>query len=474
MDGRTLRTGGVRRRIGRWAAMSGVVVALAACGPQSNPQTFLDSLGTNPDTAADAAFAAMARGDFGKAEREVEAALRHGPKNPYALLAAGILYQNTNRPVKAREMYEELLALRPNKMATVGGWNLQHVAPISEIAAANMRAVDAALGRSGSWQTTSAYAPAYAPATMAATVPAAQPGASAALAPVVPPPVAAAAPRGAVQAMPMAGTAAAAPVAAMDARTQALADRFLVLKKLRDEQLISPEEYRARRTANIGALLPLTESPPAKGLDRPVPALEQLVDRLRALQQALQTRAITPREHAMERELILDALLPAKPESLASPEAAPRDLISSAERVRQLERLRTLGLITEAEMKAEQGAVEKALRAATAASGGGEVGAPGMLIPADARGARAPLPGQMTVHLASYRSMAQAQSGWAQIRKRFSPQLATLAPDIRKTNVPGKGDFYRLYAGPIGSRGEADKICRDLRRKKQFCEITNE
>ena len=31
----------------------GLVAALAACGPQSNPQTLLDSMGPNPDTAAD-------------------------------------------------------------------------------------------------------------------------------------------------------------------------------------------------------------------------------------------------------------------------------------------------------------------------------------------------------------------------------------------------------------------------------------
>ena len=71
----------------------------------------------------------------------------------------------------------------------------------------------------------------------------------------------------------------------------------------------------------------------------------------------------------MEHELILDALFPAKPEFLAAPEAAPRDLIASAERVRQLERLRTLGLITGTEIKAEQKEVEGALRAAGAGNG---------------------------------------------------------------------------------------------------------
>ena len=96
-----------------------------------------------------------------------------------------------------------------------------------------------------------------------------------------------------------------------------------------------------------------------------------------------------------------------------------------------------------------------------------------MLIPGGA-GRNEPLPGQLTVHLASYRSQAQAQAGWTEIRKRFSRQMATLAPDIRKTSVPGKGDYYRLHAGPIGGRAQADKICRDLRQKKHFCSVTNE
>ncbi|WP_337997978.1 SPOR domain-containing protein [Oleispirillum naphthae] len=460
MNGRFHRKGSPGRRAGRMVVISGLAaVLLAACGPQSNPQTFLDSLGPNPETMADQAFAALARGDFGTAEQDVEAALKRDPRNPYALLAGGILYQNTNRPVRARAMYEELLSLRPNKMAAVGGWDRMQVQPIAEIAAANMRRVDGELARTGAWQAASPYA--------------AAPAAASGLAPVASPRAMepAAVPRGAVQTMPFSGDAA-RPVQGLDARTRAVADRFLVLRKLRDEELVTPAEYQARRAANIGALLPLTESPPAKGLERPVPALDQVVERLKSLQQALQTRAITPREHAMERELILDALLPAKPAALAAPEAAPRDLIASADRVRQLEHLRTMGLITEAEQKAEQKAVEGAMRApADAAPAEGAAG-PRMLIPGGA--SAAPLPGQVSVHLASYRSMAQAQAGWTDVRQKFRPQLATLAPDIRKATVKGKGDFYRLYAGPISSRAEADKVCRALRAKRQFCSVSAE
>jgi len=463
MDGRFHRKENLGRRMGRAVMVSGLAAALlAACGPRSTPQTFLDSLGPNPDALADQALAALARGDFGAAEQDVESALQRDPRNPYALLAGGILYQNTNRPVRARALYEELLSLRPNKMASVTGWDAMKVAPITEIAAANMRRVDAALNRSGTWRESSPYA-----APPASAV-------SPSLAPVVTPSSVAAvsAPRGAVEAAPLSGDTATGPVQGLDARTRAVADRFQVLRKLRDEQLITPEEYRVRRAANIGALLPLTESPPAKGLDRPVPELDQVVDRLKSLQQALETRAITPREHAMERELILDALLPAKPKALAAPQAAPRDLLASADRVRQLEHLRRMGLISEAEQKAEQKAVEGAMHTAEAA-GGEPSGGPRMLVPGGTRAA-APRSGQVSVHLASYRSMEQAQSGWSQLRKTYRPQLATLAPDIRKVAVKGKGDFYRLYAGPIETRGEADKICRVLRVKRQFCSVTTD
>jgi hypothetical protein len=440
------RKGGFGRRFGRLGGAAGMLVALAACGPQSNPQTFLDAMGPDANGSADLAMAALARGDYAAAERNVDMAIKRDPHNPYALLAGGMLYQSTNRPLRARQMYEDLLSLRPNQAATVVGWDPSRVMPLADIANANMGKVDADLRRAG---------------VMPALASAATPGLTApAVAPVD-----------------------AAPIQALDPRTQAIAERFKTLQKLRDEQLITAEEYAARRNANLGALLPLTKTPPAAGLDRPVPALDQVVDRLKALQRGLQSRAITPREYEMERETILDALLPAKPVGLAAPEAAPRDLLASAERMRQLERLRTQGLITDPEMKAEQAALEAALRT----SPSGAVAAPGaapngprMLVPGGSASSIAtsplapPLPGQTTVHLASYRTEAQAQIGWDDLVKRFPRQLTTLAPEIRKAPVAGKPDNYRLYAGPFAARTEAAAVCKALAAKRQFCSVTND
>lgn len=435
---------GTHGRIGRLAIALGLVGTLAACGPQSNPQTFLDAMGPSADAAADQALAALARGDYAAAETSLDAALKRDPRNPYALLAGGLLYQSTNRPLKARQMYEDLLAQRPNGAATVQGWDPSRVVPLADIAAANIRRVDADLQRGGSaWPAASTSAP--------------MPGLVA--------PVAAVAPE----------------IAPLDPRTRAIADRFLTLRKLRDEQLITPEEYAARRTANAGALLPLSKSPPAAGLDRPVPGIEQIVERLKALQQGLQSRAITPREYELERDTILNALLPSKPTTLAPPEPAPKDLLASAERMRQLERLHAMNLITEAEMKAELAALEAGLRSSGGAPGPVATvpvsGGPQMLVPgsaAERASAAAPLPGQTTVHLASYRSNVQAQEGWVELLKRFPAQLSTLAPDVRKVPVAGKGDYYRLYAGPVASHADAAAICRALAAKRQFCKVTND
>lgn len=441
--------GALRRRFGRLGVAAGIAVSLAACGPQSNPKTFLDSMGPDANQSADLAVAALARGDYAGAERNLDEALKRDPRNPYALLAGGMLYQSTNRPLRARQMYEDLISLRPNQAATVIGWDPSRVVPLADIANANMNKVDADLRRSGAMPSSVAAVPTIASAGS-----------------------------------PDASAVAGAPVQGLDPRTRAIADRFKALQKLRDEQLITAEEYAARRNTNLGGLLPLTKTPPAAGLERPVPALDQVVERLKALQQGLQGRAITPREYEMERETILDALLPGKPVALAAPEPAPRDLLASAERMRQLERLRTMGLISEPEMKAEQAALETALRgsgAPGATSPNASVGGPKMLIPGGGTGTPGaasavapPLPGQTTVHLASYRSEALARAGWDDLVKRFPRQLTTLAPDIRKTPVTGKGDYYRLYAGPFAARAEANAVCSALSAKRQFCKVTND
>ena len=121
--------------------------------------------------------------------------------------------------------------------------------------------------------------------------------------------------------------------------------RYTTLKVLRDQGLVTPDEFNARRQTNIGALLPLTSPPPAAGLDRPVPTTEQIAGRLRAIGRALEMRAISVAQHSAERTMILDALMPSAPVVVANPATPPRGLMEAADSVRRLEKLRDEGFI---------------------------------------------------------------------------------------------------------------------------------
>ena len=135
--------------------------------------------------------------------------------------------------------------------------------------------------------------------------------------------------------------------------------RFLIFERLRDEKYVTQDEWSARRSANLGGLLPYTLTPAAKGLDLPVPAGDIIIGRLNALREALEMRAITPREHAAEREMILEALLPSNPFYRMDHIAVPRDILEAATALRRMEMLQNIGLITSEEAQKEKEAIEK-------------------------------------------------------------------------------------------------------------------
>ncbi len=59
----------------------------------------------------------IAAGNYEQAEADLQRALSINPNNPYALLNLGVVYHNTERPEKAREMYEKVVALKPKQRA---------------------------------------------------------------------------------------------------------------------------------------------------------------------------------------------------------------------------------------------------------------------------------------------------------------------------------------------------------------------
>lgn len=77
--------------------------------------------------------------------------------------------------------------------------------------------------------------------------------------------------------------------------------------------------------------------------------------------------------------------------------------------------------------------------------------------------------GAVALHLASYKQSANAERGWRQLSGANADLLGGTRPIVRQADVPGKGMFYRLYAGPIASMEDARALCRALKARNVYC-----
>ena len=466
MTGNTFRLGEAKRLAGRLAAVALSAHLLAACAVAYAPDALVESIRlAGAEGLAEEALSAMVRGDLQQAESLAERSLSRDPTNPYALLVAGVVYQNSGRHQKARMMYEEVLVNSRVAPVAAGAWSLLEARTVQDVAAENLRHLGgippmtaSGLGSAGAATPQASLPPALTRAVDVAALPASW-------------------------------------------ELGAEAWRFRVLKDLEDAGLITGDEFQARRAANLGALLPLTQQPPARNLDRPVPDSVQVAARLRALGQAFESRAISPTQHALERTTILDALLPVNPQPRAVARPGPADVLAAAEMIGRVTRLQEERLITADEAMRERRAIESALRSGGASSSAPSPApavaptpaarppAPAAPAPAAAasqtpstqatdaagdgnpaavlRTGRQPLqilpspePGQegltgvAAVHLASFQSEDAARAGWAELQHRFSV-LQGLELRVTRVSLAERGTFYRVNAAPLADRAAA-------------------
>ncbi len=457
-----------RRLMARFAFVAVASMGIGACGALQESQIFTDTFWAGSplkqNDEAELGIAELAKGNFVTAESHFQKALQANPKDVDALLGAGILYQNTGQITKSRQMYEAVLALRPEESQQFVVWNNLATRPASQIASVNLSLLD-------SGEVPSAVRLGQAPAGFPgapATVSASPTGRAPAASFGAPPPMASAQPQQAMAAPAM-------PVTTMDSYSggdQNVISRFSTMRALKDQGLVTPQEYATRRQANVGALLPLTSPPSSAGLDRPVPTTEQISGRLRAIGRALELRAISVSQHAAERNMILDALMPAAPVRLVNPAPPPQGLMEAADMVRRLEQLRDSGYISSDEYTRERAAIEKAMQPEAPKMVSAQA-APTSLVDKDkAEKMEKPKGPQPGVHLASYRSEKQAEDGWKLIQRRHRTVLKDMEHEVSKVDLGKKGVYYRLKAGPLKSSGEAKDICVDLKKRRQFCEPT--
>jgi len=456
----------------RYAALFAAGLTLASCGGIQDG-SMLDpvfwersdfSKTAESTSASDRGLAELVKGNYLPAEALFDQALGADPRNVYALLGKAMIYQNTGQMTRARALYEAVLAQRPDESLNVIIWTDATPRNVAEVATMNLSMID-----SGNVVGTLAHGAAGVdkPADMGGA-----------------PGYGMTAGSGTYSQIPMNGTTAlrqtdmemqsgTIPEMGMDEGTRNIVSRFNTLRDLLDQGLITPEEFKVRRSRNVGALVPLSSKPPAAGLDRPVPTSAQIAGRLRAIGRALEMRAITIEQHAAERKMILDALMPETPLVLANPAVPPQGLMASADAVRRLEGLQAEGLISSDEYARERNAIEKGLQPVPPGVGSAMTnnttgGTPTAIQPNAKKKVSGPQP---AVHLASYKSERDASRGWAQLKRAHRNLLGNLDSEILQVNLgPGKGVFYRLLAGPLDNKAAATSLCQKLKSKRQFCE----
>ncbi len=74
------------------------------------------------------------------------------------------------------------------------------------------------------------------------------------------------------------------------------------------------------------------------------------------------------------------------------------------------------------------------------------------------------------LHLASYRNVEDADRGWAQIMQGHSDVLQGLELSIRRVDIPERGTFFRIHAGPIADRAQAVALCNRINSLGSYCQ----
>lgn len=84
-----------------------------------------------------------------------------------------------------------------------------------------------------------------------------------------------------------------------------------------------------------------------------------------------------------------------------------------------------------------------------------------------------PASGEFAVQIAAVPQADQVASEWRRLVKRH-PELSGLElQPTQSVEVAGKGTFYRIIAGPIASKAEADSLCARLKKAGASCRLVS-
>lgn len=74
-------------------------------------------------------------------------------------------------------------------------------------------------------------------------------------------------------------------------------------------------------------------------------------------------------------------------------------------------------------------------------------------------------PGDYYIQLASISEEASAPAAWKSLQKSFPGLLQDISYRVQKADISGRGQFYRIQAGPM-SKDSAERICASIKSQK--------
>ena len=300
--------------------------------------------------------------------------------------------------------------------------------------------------------------------------------------------------------------------------------RFVALKRLFDAELITEEEYDARREANLGALLPLTQPSSLLDATRRPPLTRDVVERLQTITRFRKIGSLDDHGYRLERNAVLDGLMPMpKGDRRAIATIKPEALDPEAHQL-WLDRLLATKLITpweyekestalvglyapaagsmddadsppsgrlsmidspitvmnevtmalEEEALEEEALEEEAMESAEQDDGDAEAELGGLA--GDAANPNQPAaaaPSSVTrinIHLALSRTPESAQRSWETLQRANGLALDGLIPRVSRVDLGGgKGVFFQLSAGPLADMAAAEALCGELLSRDFYC-----
>jgi hypothetical protein len=75
------------------------------------------------------------------------------------------------------------------------------------------------------------------------------------------------------------------------------------------------------------------------------------------------------------------------------------------------------------------------------------------------------------LHLASFRTREKLTEGWADVAAKVPGALQGLRGGAAQFDKPGDGRYYRLNAGPVASRADAETRCRAIQNAGLYCAV---